>query len=847
LRIHSWGPRLGAGRSGDPPHAAGEAEHAGGAFRLLSPSTSSIEVRVRYSPITASAFLLLLSASPAFAQWATGGARINTASQNAPAFVGDGAGGVRDFSVVDAEIVGSGITVDGTRTWCTTYGQDSYPNAITGVGDGLKTQLLAADDGVGGDVLAWFDTRKSGAGMYVQRVDAAGTPLWTLNGVLVRVSNKDGAETALCGDGAGGAFFAFQPRVPGITPTYPVMLQHVGSDGALTFGTGISISDQTGSNSREIRMVPDGSGGVVVCWVELALDGSGRILAQRVDGRGARQWGPVGVGVESIASVSPRDVRIIADGTGGVFVTWNDYRLGYLNVNADRVNGRGLGQWLAGTGVQVTANPSYHAALARDPATGDVFYAYIRPGILGGPSYLSYARLTGAGASVWTEHSVGNPGCDSVAVAADGIGGLVLAYHDIYLGTWAEHVASDLTRSFYGLLQPTLPAETPFAVPDGRGGAVVAWRGIGASSFYPSTDYAQRLTVNGYLGHVLPRVTAVQDVPNDEGGFVRVQIAAAGADALSPNDATFVTGYGLWRRIEQSSLAPQAALARADVTDRLVLTARMRQGPVRLGAAAAALVGMPPGSWESVGLFPAAGLASYSLLAPTRQDAVTGIAHREVFVVTAHTSTNGLVGLSFADSGSSVDNIPPVPPTALAGTFGGGALHLTWTASPATDLGVYAVYRGSSAGFVPGPGSLLGRIAGTGFPDATFVPGSYYKVTALDRHGNESAAAALSPAQTTGVDAGGAVLAFAPPVPNPARGTTALAFTLPASARVRITLFDVGGRQVRVLADGWRPAGTHELAWDLRDGAGRAVGAGLYFARFESAGQVLRRRIVVAG
>jgi flagellar hook assembly protein FlgD len=39
---------------------------------------------------------------------------------------------------------------------------------------------------------------------------------------------------------------------------------------------------------------------------------------------------------------------------------------------------------------------------------------------------------------------------------------------------------------------------------------------------------------------------------------------------------------------------------------------------------------------------------------------------------------------------------------------------------------------------------------------------------------------------------------------------------------------------VRSLEDGVLPAGLHHLLWDGRDGAGRAVAPGVYFARFQT-------------
>ena len=48
---------------------------------------------------------------------------------------------------------------------------------------------------------------------------------------------------------------------------------------------------------------------------------------------------------------------------------------------------------------------------------------------------------------------------------------------------------------------------------------------------------------------------------------------------------------------------------------------------------------------------------------------------------------------------------------------------------------------------------------------------------------------------------------------------------------VELAIFDVAGRRVRVLVDGWRGGGTHEVIWDGTDGAGRKVSSGMYLAR----------------
>jgi len=70
------------------------------------------------------------------------------------------------------------------------------------------------------------------------------------------------------------------------------------------------------------------------------------------------------------------------------------------------------------------------------------------------------------------------------------------------------------------------------------------------------------------------------------------------------------------------------------------------------------------------------------------------------------------------------------------------------------------------------------------------------------------------------------------PVPNPFSGKTVLRYSLAKSGPVSLAIYGITGQRVRTLVQGVRPAGTSEVAWDGRDDFGKAVGAGVYFARF---------------
>ena len=70
--------------------------------------------------------------------------------------------------------------------------------------------------------------------------------------------------------------------------------------------------------------------------------------------------------------------------------------------------------------------------------------------------------------------------------------------------------------------------------------------------------------------------------------------------------------------------------------------------------------------------------------------------------------------------------------------------------------------------------------------------------------------------------------------PNPFNPQTRIDFYLQASGKISLTVYDVLGRSVRELANGFLLAGAHSVVWDGRDGNGRPVGSGMYFYQMVS-------------
>ena len=248
--------------------------------------------------------------------------------------------------------------------------------------------------------------------------------------------------------------------------------------------------------------------------------------------------------------------------------------------------------------------------------------------------------------------------------------------------------------------------------------------------------------------------------------------------------------------------------------------------------------------WELVGSQVADGDAGYSLVTATTSDSLAAGNPRTLFRVQARDVNDYAFWNSAPDSGYSVDNLPPGAPSPFAAAYAAGATHLHWGENHEPDLAGYRLYRGSSAGFVPGPSNLVVAQADTGYADPG-AAGSYYKLSAVDVHGNESPFALVTPGGTTAVgDVPPRQLALALGSADPGRGGASLRYSVPQAADVRLEVYDLAGRTVRLLARGREDAGDYGVRWDGRNDTGQPVSGGMCIVRLEAAGHALVKRLV---
>lgn len=73
-----------------------------------------------------------------------------------------------------------------------------------------------------------------------------------------------------------------------------------------------------------------------------------------------------------------------------------------------------------------------------------------------------------------------------------------------------------------------------------------------------------------------------------------------------------------------------------------------------------------------------------------------------------------------------------------------------------------------------------------------------------------------------------------------------LRYLVPEKTRVRISVFDIDGRFVRVLCDGMQEKGSHTICWNARQQTGQYACAGIYIARLELSGKTISQKMVYA-
>jgi hypothetical protein len=315
------------------------------------------------------------------------------------------------------------------------------------------------------------------------------------------ISTASGNQVAvqMVSDGSGGTIFVWQDQraAPSNADIYA---QRVNSAGVAQWtANGVAICTSAGNQTLP-QLLADGSGGALITWQD-SRTGTGDIYAQRIDTSGAVQWTVNGVAI-CTATGDQSYPQMAPDSSTGAIIGWQDNRNGNQDIYAQRIDNAGAVQWAANGVVLCTAaGGQFEPVLARDGLGG----AIVAWNDNRTTNDIYAQRVNGSGAVQWAADGVSV--CSATGdqynsrITSDGSGGAIIAWQDYRTGT-ADIYAQVLNGSGIPVWTadgvPVCTAvgsqTAPRMVGNGLGNAIVVWQD--ARSF--SNDiYAQRLAGSG--------------------------------------------------------------------------------------------------------------------------------------------------------------------------------------------------------------------------------------------------------------------------------------------------------------------------------------------------------------
>ncbi len=99
----------------------------------------------------------------------------------------------------------------------------------------------------------------------------------------------------------------------------------------------------------------------------------------------------------------------------------------------------------------------------------------------------------------------------------------------------------------------------------------------------------------------------------------------------------------------------------------------------------------------------------------------------------------------------------------------------------------------------------------------------------------------FGPTEAVRIETEGLALSLSEPYPSPASDAVTLAFTLPDTGPVELTVYDLAGRRVATVLNAETTAGRHEVSWSCGE-----IPSGVYLYRLETSAGSLTRRLVIS-
>ncbi|MCD6018167.1 MAG: hypothetical protein K0S53_1288 [Bacteroidetes bacterium] len=199
-------------------------------------------------------------------------------------------------------------------------------------------------DGLGGAIITWQDKRNNtNYDIYSQRLDNAGTVLWTANGVVVCNAVNTQNNPRIEPDGSNGALIAWTDKRNATDNN--IYAQHVNSSGVVQWTANGLLVCGAANNQSALDIKYIGTAGLLLSWKDDRAS-TNAIYAQIVSMTGSNQLTANGILISSaLKSINP---NVISDGNGGAIIAWQDSTTSGWDIKSQSVNSSGTLQWTTG-------------------------------------------------------------------------------------------------------------------------------------------------------------------------------------------------------------------------------------------------------------------------------------------------------------------------------------------------------------------------------------------------------------------------------------------------------------------------------------------------------------------
>jgi hypothetical protein len=726
------------------------------------------------------------------------------------------------------------------------------PDGVVLSATGAK-EAAVCPDGSGGAYYLWEDARFANQPMFMQRVSHEGNVLWQTGGILVGQTATEEHDPHIVPDGIGGVLAAWE--IGGYNAADIRGQRLNGAGQKLWTPTGVIITSASGSQESS-TISCDGAGGLYALWNSWTSYPHMDLYAQYITPAGTPAWTinglPIRVGLEK--TVQSLSVQNTDDAAALCF--WWEHRNAREGLYMQKTTASG--QFLfdpEGTPLQqgIYGGGDYFIMTAISPNRFLFNWTDTRnyyPGRL-----IYYQMCDAQGHTILTPQGV--PLCAGVddyqnysCAAATSDGGAVIAWrdwrHSVVNGqVYVQKVDSGGNRlwpsqAVHVTLENQGHQTDPFICSDGLGGAYVNWR-------YGSTLFFQRLSAQGQ------RLFGPGGV-----SFVFTPYLENVKAFFSDGEFGAIVVYGIdmeWP-IYASRISPEGAVMWTDTLYYLPYDPGWKIQAIPAQGGSGIVVwedyrfGMPSDIYAQK--FNNAG---QNLWAANGVPVVTSsnVEHDPHLVE----DTDGYVFIVWAKGYGDIlcqrlspQGVRQFPPEGLivcnaadeqkdpgvVGDGNGGAIF-NWRDERDNSYNSYALHL-NAQGQIADPFWAV-----NGNPVNTF-PNNYH--LAWGSISDSSGGAVYGWVDVRGFctqrindsvtrspqkkSSPGESISLVNS-PNPFNPSTAISFKLQAASHVSLKVYDIAGRLVATLTDGWREAGTHEVMFD-----GSSLASGIYLYSLETSG-----------